>query len=531
MKFFVTGVNGQLGHDVMNELVSRGYKGIASDITPKYSGIQDNSPVTKMPYISLDITDKEAVTRILKETAPDVVVHCAAWTAVDLAEDADKQEMVRKINADGTQLVNGVANDFEIARKDSMIVYVMANIPASDADDAVAVEDKLCFQTESGLMQEVVLTAQGQNVITLSGMRISQNTTLDATKPYRVMDSLVVEKGAELTLAPGTRFLFHNKAALIVHGTLHIDGSRERPVTLRGDRLDLMFKNQPYDRTPGLWDGIVLTSQSYGNTINYADIHSSTNGLCADSSDISRSKLKMENSIIHNTTNHALNLRMANVFVGNSQITNAGGDCVHVRGGDVSLVHCTVGRFYVFTGGYGHALDFANFDGDVRLPLHNLYVANSIVTGYQDDEIIGGQNTDFENDAFNYNFAYSLLDTPQPKEPDDGFESCLWDTRSTDQTEADSIVHDKNFTPAFNVDHLLFYFTLSPYSPAVGQASPSISQQHYPYDRTGAPRTARPDMGCYNHAETAETPKLTTTAAPHVSSTHCVQSLKPTRKE
>lgn len=101
----------------------------------------------------------------------------------------------------------------------------------------------------------------------------------------------------------------------------------------------------------------MLKSQSYGNTINYADIHSSTNGLCADSSDISRSTLKMENSIIHNTTNHALNLRMANVFVGNSQITNAGGDCVHVRGGDVSLVHCTVGRFYVFTGGYGHALD------------------------------------------------------------------------------------------------------------------------------------------------------------------------------
>ena len=102
MKFFVTGVNGQLGHDVMKELSSRSYEGIGSDIAPKYSGIQDDSPVTKMPYISLDITDKEAVTRILKETAPDVVVHCAAWTAVDLAEDADKQETVRKINAAGT---------------------------------------------------------------------------------------------------------------------------------------------------------------------------------------------------------------------------------------------------------------------------------------------------------------------------------------------------------------------------------------------------------------------------------------------
>lgn len=113
MKFFVTGVNGQLGHDVMNELFSRSYEGIGSDIAPKYSGIQDDSPVTKMPYISLDITDKEAVIRILKETAPDVVVHCAAWTAVDLAEDADKQETVRKINADGTQYIASACKELD----------------------------------------------------------------------------------------------------------------------------------------------------------------------------------------------------------------------------------------------------------------------------------------------------------------------------------------------------------------------------------------------------------------------------------
>lgn len=105
MKFFVTGVNGQLGHDVMNELSSRGYVGIGSDIAPEYSGVQDGSSVTKMPYISLDITDKEAVAHTLKETAPDVVIHCAAWTAVDLAEDTDKQDTVKRINADGTQYI------------------------------------------------------------------------------------------------------------------------------------------------------------------------------------------------------------------------------------------------------------------------------------------------------------------------------------------------------------------------------------------------------------------------------------------
>lgn len=102
MKIFVTGVAGQLGHDVMNELHKRGYEGIGSDIAPEYSGAADGSPVTTMPYVAMDITDGDAVEKTLTDIAPDVVVHCAAWTAVDLAEDEDKQEKVRAINVDGT---------------------------------------------------------------------------------------------------------------------------------------------------------------------------------------------------------------------------------------------------------------------------------------------------------------------------------------------------------------------------------------------------------------------------------------------
>lgn len=103
MKVFVTGVGGQLGHDVMNELAKRGYDGVGSDIQPEYSGLQDGSAVTRMPYIQLDITDREAVDRILTEARPDAVVHCAAWTAVDMAEDDALVEKVRAINAGGTQ--------------------------------------------------------------------------------------------------------------------------------------------------------------------------------------------------------------------------------------------------------------------------------------------------------------------------------------------------------------------------------------------------------------------------------------------
>lgn len=103
MKVLVTGVGGQLGHDVMNELARRGYEGTGSDLAPEYSGVQDGSSVTTMPYVSLDITNREAVLDAVNDIAPDVIVHCAAWTAVDLAEDEDKAAIVHAVNVDGTK--------------------------------------------------------------------------------------------------------------------------------------------------------------------------------------------------------------------------------------------------------------------------------------------------------------------------------------------------------------------------------------------------------------------------------------------
>ncbi|MBR3277465.1 MAG: dTDP-4-dehydrorhamnose reductase [Lachnospiraceae bacterium] len=103
MKVFVTGVGGQLGHDVMNELAKRGHAGVSSDIAPDYTGIQDGSAVCDMPYVQLDITDAAAVRRVLNEVKPDAVIHCAAWTAVDAAEDEANWPKVKAINMDGTR--------------------------------------------------------------------------------------------------------------------------------------------------------------------------------------------------------------------------------------------------------------------------------------------------------------------------------------------------------------------------------------------------------------------------------------------
>ena len=118
MKVLVTGVAGQLGHDVMNELEKRGYEGIGSDIAESYNGIQDGTPVVSMPYVQMDITDKASVEKVLTEVNADAVIHCAAWTAVDLAEDEDKKDKVHAVNAEGTK------NIAEVCKKlDSKMVY------------------------------------------------------------------------------------------------------------------------------------------------------------------------------------------------------------------------------------------------------------------------------------------------------------------------------------------------------------------------------------------------------------------------
>ena len=119
MKVFVTGVAGQLGHDVVNELCRRGHTAVGSDIATEYAGVQDNSAVTGCQYVSLDITDAQAVRGALEQVKPDAVVHCAAWTAVDMAEDDDKVEKVRVINAGGTQNIADVCKTL-----DSKMVYI-----------------------------------------------------------------------------------------------------------------------------------------------------------------------------------------------------------------------------------------------------------------------------------------------------------------------------------------------------------------------------------------------------------------------
>lgn len=108
MKFFVTGAGGQLGCDVMSELKKRGYETIGSDATSR------DAVSAGGEYVQLDITKKGDVERVIQAVHPDAVIHCAAWTDVDMAEDEDKRELVRAVNVYGTQNIADVCKKMDV---------------------------------------------------------------------------------------------------------------------------------------------------------------------------------------------------------------------------------------------------------------------------------------------------------------------------------------------------------------------------------------------------------------------------------
>lgn len=407
-----------------------------------------------------------------------------------------------EVNVDGTWLANGFGNDFTISAEDSLRVFVQLTAPTTDEDTPQSVEDFIHFQLESGLGQRVVMMAQSQDVNILRGEIIEENTIFQSKRPYQIYDSLVVAKGTTLELSAGTRLYFHANASLIVHGTLKAKGTLEQPVVMRGDRLGNMFTQQAYDDIPNQWGGITFTASSLGNDMTWCDIHSGNYGIHCDSTGIDKQKLIIDNSIIHNVTGDAFYAKYCQTFVGNSQITNAGGDCVNIFGGDHTFVHCTIGQFYSFTGGHGVALSFTNVDNDIPLPLTRCQFINTLITGNNEDDIMGSASERYQDCAFSYIFKNCLLNTPKVES------EAIQDCKFEEDTEDKELRKSGNFSPAFDFDKLKFYFTLSPKSAAANSADITLTQQSgYTTDLLGRPRLAdgTPDIGAYEAQPEEET--------------------------
>lgn len=401
-----------------------------------------------------------------------------------------------RVNLNGSFLTDGQGENFEALGKDSLFAFISFLAPETSEDEEVAFVDRLYLELESGAVNHIPLKASVQSVNRMKGVRIGSDIVFDSSRPYQIMDSLVVEKGATLTLAAGVRLLFHPGATLIVRGKIVSEGTPEKNVVLRGDRLGNMLSQVSYDNIANQWGGVRICSESYENVIKYTDIHSAKYGILCDKSDTEVQKLILEGCKLHNFSEWALTARSSWIYAVNTQISNGAAGCVNILGGNASFIHCTIAQFYAVLSSYdGPALHFANYEAKERFPLQNLQFHNCIVTGRHDDDIMGEQSKAFPEDAFSYLFHNCLLNTPKivKGEAASHFENCLWEEDGGENSRA------AGFEPEFDYNQLIFNFQLSPKSRAIGIGDVSVSTIYAPTDRLGHDRlaTSSPDAGCY----------------------------------
>lgn len=400
-----------------------------------------------------------------------------------------------RVNVDGTYLSSESGyqtSDVEIRNKDSIFVNVELTTPVNNKLGPQYVEDNLVFRLESGVEQKVNLNAYSWDANIVRNLTITSDTTISSIeKPTVVFGTLRIDSAATVTIEPGSTLYFHSGAGIDVYGKLVSEGTAGSNITMRTDRTDHMFDYLPYDMMSGQWNGIRFRESSYDNSINFTDIHGTFDGIVCDSSDVSKMKLAMLNSTVHNCQGYGLKSVNSVVDVENCQISNALNDCVAIYGGVAFLNHCTLAQFYPFDSNRGVALRYVNGNDGINYPLYQMDCINSIVTGYSDDEIMG-QAVD-TTVAYTYRFINSILRTDTVADQPDNIIDVMWE-----KTNTDSIPYgEKNFRLA-DIDRQYYDFHLDSISRAIGNAS-----QRYalPYDRDGNLRDDKPDIGCYEFIE------------------------------
>lgn len=400
-----------------------------------------------------------------------------------------------RVNVDGVYLSpeqGYKADGIEVRNGDSIRVFVEVTTANANSDVPKCIEDNLVFALESGREQKVALEAWSWDADLMRNVTVSEDMTLSASKPLVVYGMMTVEEGATLNIAPGTTVYFHGDAGIDVKGKFVCKGNQSAGIVLRGDRLDRMFDYLPYDRMSGQWRGIRFEETSYGNELDFVDIHGAFDGVRVDSSDVTRQTLALRNSTIHNCQGNALGVVNSNVLVENSQLTNALGNCLSVDGGNVSVNSSTIAQFYPFDALRASALWFSGYTH----PLVLFNMMNSIVTGYSDDEMMGLKPADDSDNAFNYDFANCIIRTPEADEKEKPHYT-------------DVVFEDVKDTVSYGYKHFLlvdanmqrYDFHLRKESAAIDKANAETSAK---CDHDGRERGDKPDVGAYENVTNKE---------------------------
>lgn len=387
-----------------------------------------------------------------------------------------------RINVDG--ISGETFENVEIRPNDSIFVFVEATLPETEGD-TTHIEADINFNT-NGVTNSVLLTATGVNVIRHRGTTITADTRFTAEKPYIVFDSLVVAPEATLTIEPGANIYFHDKAMLVVRGTLLAEGTTNAPITMCGDRTGNVVTDISFDIMSRQWVGVFFTSTSHSNRLVNTTIKNTTQALAIagdTSADYSSTpQLYMLNSRLRNSGDLVLEAYHSAIEAYGCEFAEAANGLVFLQGGSHHFVNCTFANNYLFAAIGGAAIQMAHLSADEAtgiddgsgLPFLNAYFDNCIVYGIGND-LSHGDLTG--TDVF---FRRTLLKSNGSD--DDNFIECIWGEDPLYYTIREEYIFD---------------YRLMPESPAIGAGNPDFIPAAAATDGYGKVRGSAPDLGAY----------------------------------
>lgn len=259
----------------------------------------------------------------------------------------DRDQRIFRINVDGQS--GKEFSNIEIRPNDSIYVLVESTLPANGVWGENSVSKELLFTT-NGIDKQVVIHATGEDIQRERGTIIETDTRFNATHPYQIYDSLVVMPGATLTLEPGARLYFHDKAELLVFGKLVSKGTPENPVTLTGDRRGNVVADISFDLMSQQWGGIYFGYPSTGNVMEFTEVRNTDYGVAVDSCSYTPAlpALRLKNCRFRNTAGFGLQAGHTGIFAEGCEFAEAGCGALLLKSGEHTFNNCTFSNYYLF---------------------------------------------------------------------------------------------------------------------------------------------------------------------------------------
>lgn len=395
-----------------------------------------------------------------------------------------------KINVDGSLSANNQFKDIEIRAKDSMYVFVSVTVNPQSEDSPVFIQDSIVFQT-NGVVQKVKLQAYGQNMIVLKNHIFRNDTTLTDIKPYLVVGYIAVDSAKTLTIEKGCRFYFHNNANVIVYGNLIAKGTAEKPISMRGDRLDkIKFETPfPYNYVAGQWGGVFLLWNKGNHLLQHVNMTSGYVGIYFyNNSNNTIPQLIINDCKIHNFLLYGLVVKNGNLTLTNSEISNSSSYNLYLNGGKHTILQSTIANYFD-----RNDVSPVSRDKTPAVMIMNLEHVSPMETVFKNCVIAGSYENEF------------TLATRYPDDYQGIFDHCY--IRKTDSLKLKQFTNIRWYnrkdtlifkSGRYNVEkNIYFNFMPDSISPLRGKADPSVASQ-FPLDLNGNIRpTDKPDMGAY----------------------------------